>query len=90
MTGDGRGDVVGFGHDGVSVAVNDPHGPVAPQFVVLDLVYDEGGWRVEEHPPTVADLSGVGGADLVGFGTAGVWVAYNQGTGPEPRPILTA
>ncbi len=89
VTGDRRGDVVGFGHDGVWVAVNDPHGPVAPQLVVLGLGEDEGAWHVTDHPRTVADLTGDGAADLIGFGDAGVWVAYNQGTGPLPVPIAT-
>jgi hypothetical protein len=89
VTGDARGDVVGFGHDGVWVAVNDPHGPVAPQLVTLGFGLDEGGWRVEDHPRTVADVTGDGTADLIGFGTAGVWVAYNQGIGAYPNPVLT-
>ena len=37
--------------------------------------YNAGGWRVEKHPRFLADTTGDGRADIVGFGNAGVWVA---------------
>jgi VCBS repeat protein len=34
-----------------------------------------GGWRVEAHPRLLADTTGDGRADIVGFGYDGVWLA---------------
>ena len=49
--------------------------------MVDNFAYDAGGWRVEKHPRFLADLTGDGRADIVGFGDAGVWVALNNGDG---------
>jgi hypothetical protein len=81
VTGDGRADIVGFGDDGVWVALNNGDGTFrAPQFVLADLGYDS-GWRVEKHPRFLADLTGGGGADIVAFGDAGVYTALSNGDG---------
>ena len=86
LTGDGRGDLIGFGDAGIWVALNDGAGGFGPaQFVLGDLGYGF-GWRVDSHPQLVADLSGGGRGDLVGFGDAGVWVAYNSGDGSFGQP----
>lgn len=47
----------------------------APQLVVRNFGYDAGGWRVGQHPRFLADTTGDGRADIVGFGNAGVWVS---------------
>jgi hypothetical protein len=74
LTGDGRADIVGFGEAGVWVALNNGNGTFqAPQMVVPSFGYNAGGWRVERHPRFLADLTGDGRADIVGFGNAGVW-----------------
>jgi hypothetical protein len=44
-----------------------------PQMVVANFAYTAGGWRVERHPRFLADLTGDGRAEVVGFGDAGVW-----------------
>ncbi len=89
LTGDGRADVVGFGGDGVFVALNNGDGTFqAPQIAVWDLGYDAGGWRVERHPRFLADLTGDGRADIIGFGDAGVIVALNNGDGTFQAPQL--
>ena len=36
------------------------------------------GWRVPLHPRYLADLTGDGKADIIGFGDAGVWIALEQ------------
>ena len=87
LTGDGRADIVGFGDAGVWVALNKGDGTFqAPQKVVVNFGYDAGGWRVEKHPRFLADLTGDGRADIVGFGDAGVWVALNKGDGTFQAP----
>ena len=40
-----------------------------------DFGYDAGGWRVEQHPRFVVDITGDRRAEIVGFGNAGVWMA---------------
>ena len=47
----------------------------APQLVVQNFGYSAGGWRVDRHPRFLADTTGDGRADIVGFGDGGVWVA---------------
>ncbi len=81
LTGDGRPDIVGFGMDGVWVALNNGSGGFQPAALVSgDLSYNT-GWRVENHPRFVTDLTGDGHADLLGFGDDGVWVALGNGDG---------
>jgi hypothetical protein len=42
--------------------------------VIDNYGYDAGGWRVDQHLRFLADTSGDGRADIVGFGNAGVYV----------------
>ncbi|KAF8646478.1 hypothetical protein AX16_007200 [Volvariella volvacea WC 439] len=87
LTGDGRGDIIGFGNAGVYVSYNNGDGTFkAPKLVIKDFGYDAGGWRVDKHPRFVADLTGDGRADIVGFGNAGIYVAFNNGKG-EFSPV---
>src|ERR1700730_2253990 len=91
LTGDGRADIIGFGDAGVWTARNNGDGTFqAMKFVVADLGYDH-GWRVDQHPRFVADITGDGRADLIGFGDAGVWVAVGNGDGTfqAPRLVVT-
>ena len=89
LTGDGRADIVGFGNAGVWVALNKGNGTFqTPQMVVSNFGYDAGGWQVDKHPRFLADLTGDGRADIVGFGNAGVWVALNNGNGTFQTPQL--
>ena len=43
---------------------------------------------MERHPRFLADLTGDGQADIVGFGHAGVYVSLNHGDGTFPQPTL--
>ena len=82
LTGDGRADIVGFGDAGVWTALSNGDGTFqTPQFVLADLGYEGGGWRVDKHPRVLADLTGDGRADIVGFGDAGVLVPLSFGDG---------
>jgi hypothetical protein len=42
--------------------------------------------RVGKHPRFLADLTGNGRADIVGFGDAGVWTALSNGDGTFQEP----
>jgi hypothetical protein len=81
-TGDGRADIVGFGNAGVYVSRAQPDGSFGPLVRVVDnFGYTAGGWRVDRHPRFLADTTGDGRADIVGFGNAGVYVSRAQPDG---------
>ena len=66
------------------VALNNGDGTFQdPQLVVGELRLDAGGWRVDRHPRLLADLTGDGRADIVGFGDDGVWVRSTTATAPS-------
>lgn len=82
ITGDGKADIVGFGTAGVHTALSNGDGTFRPVGVVVDnFGYDAGGWRVEKHLRVLADITGENGADIIGFGDAGVSVATSMGNG---------
>ena len=89
ITGDGRADIVGFGDAGVWTALSNGDGTFqAPQFVLADFGFEAGGWRVDKHPRFLADITGDGRADIVGFGDAGVWTALSNGDGTFQAPAF--
>ncbi|WON73218.1 hypothetical protein [Nitrosospira sp. Is2] len=51
-----------------------------PKFGVGNFGYKD-GWRVNEHPRFVEDVTGDGKADIVGFAHDGVWVSQSNGGG---------
>lgn len=81
LTGDGCSDIVGFGEDSVWVAFADGAGGFGPTRRAVPGFAFRDGWRTDVHLRTLADLTGDGRPDIVGFGDAGVWVALNDGTG---------
>jgi FG-GAP-like repeat len=81
-TGDGRADIVGFGDAGVYRSVTRRNGSFEPvQLVIANFGYVAGGWRVDRHPRFLADTTGDGRADIVGFGDAGVYRSVAQPDG---------
>ena len=88
LTGDGRPDIVGFGDDGVWVALNDGAGGFGDMRFVLQEYGVAQGWTVASRPRLVADLTGDGCADLVGFREDGLLVARGDGTGGFAPPEL--
>jgi hypothetical protein len=92
LNGDGRADIVGFGNAGVYVSWAQPDGTYsAPQLIVANFGYTAGGWRVDQHPRLLADATGDGRADIIGFGNAGVYMsrALADGTYEAPHLIIT-
>jgi FG-GAP-like repeat len=90
-TGDGRADIVGFGNAGVWRSRAQPDGTyAAPELIVANFGYNAGGWRVDRHPRLLADTTGDGRMDIVGFGDAGVWVsrALADGTFENPGMVI--
>ncbi|MGI5484687.1 FG-GAP-like repeat-containing protein [Streptomyces lavendofoliae] len=80
VTGDGNPDIVGFGDDGVWVSHSRGNGRFEQaQLVCRGFGYNEdaGAWRVDRHPRFLADITGDGRVDIIGFGGPGVYVARN-------------
>jgi VCBS repeat protein len=86
VNNDGRDDVVGFGFAGVYTALATPAGFAAPRRVVPDFGYDQ-GWRVASHTRILANVDGIFGKDIVGFGAQGVWLSLSRPSG-FPRPVF--
>jgi len=82
LTGNKAGDIVGFGNDGVYVAINNGDGTFqAAKKVIENFGYDAGCWRVEKHPRFAVDVTGDGCVDIVGLGDHAVFVSFNNGKG---------
>jgi hypothetical protein len=45
-----------------------------------DFGYEQ-GWRVGKHPRFMADITGSGCADIIGFKDKATYVAFNDGEG---------
>ena len=87
-TGDGKADIIGFGDAGVWTAVSNGDGTFqAPKYVIANFGVQQ-GWQVSLHPRFVADTTGDGKADIIGFGDAGVWTALSNGDGTFQAPQL--
>lgn len=87
-TGNGRTDIVGFGAKGVWVALARPDGTYEPARLVRRGFGYSTGWRVEKHPRFMADTTGDGRTDIVGFGNPGVYVSRAQADGSYAAPKL--
>jgi serralysin len=83
INGDGMADIAGFADDGVHVSLNDGTGTFAPStFVLPTFGAVAGGWSSEDHYPRhLADVTGDGRADIIGFGDNGVYVAKANASG---------
>ncbi|WP_156316570.1 FG-GAP-like repeat-containing protein [Leucobacter japonicus] len=80
VNGDGKADVVGFANDGVYVATSTgTKFNTASRWLVG--MSQNAGWTVQSHPRTLADVTGDGLPDVVGFASDGVYVAVNTGSG---------
>jgi hypothetical protein len=91
-TGDGRADIVGFHDDGVWVSLQDEEGkftPLAAEPALRAFGHDEkaGGWVADRHPRFVADTTGDGRADIVGFHDDGVWISLQDEEGKFADPL---
>lgn len=79
MSGKGRPDIVGFGNEGVYVAVNKGDGTVEKAKLVLEEFGYNQGWRVERDLRMIVDVDGNGLGDIVAFGRSGVYISKNRG-----------
>jgi hypothetical protein len=73
VNGDGKDDLVGFGHNGVYLALSNGSGvdPIRPwknDFGLAD------GWTVRDFVRTIGDINGDGTLEVVSFGPNGVYL----------------
>ncbi|WP_299402613.1 FG-GAP-like repeat-containing protein, partial [Acaryochloris sp. IP29b_bin.148] len=83
VNGDGRADIIGFGHYTVAVALGQSDGTFGRGFTATDeFTVVKGGWTSNDRfPVQVADVNGDGRADIIGFGHHTVAVALGQSDG---------
>jgi hypothetical protein len=88
VNGDGMADIVGFADGGVLVSLATGNGHfAAPTGEIGYFGFTAGGWTSEDHyPRLLADVSGDGMADIVGFGSGGVSVSLATGNGHFAAP----
>jgi hypothetical protein len=89
-TASGLGDLVGFGNSGVWIAVSNGYGMFQPIRMVLEDFGCDQGWRIDQHPRFMVNLTGDGRADILGFGQAGVTISRNNGDGTFGRTQLVS
>ena len=103
VNGDGMADIVGFGDKGVYIALatgGGSFGSASLKFAAF--APGAGGWSSNDlYPRELADVNGDHRLDIVGFGSAGVYVALGNGDGSfgaaafkvadsAPAPLLAA
>jgi hypothetical protein len=87
VNGDGRADIVGFGGNGVFVALADANGDGHFQDAILAInsfgTSDAGGgWTSQTlFPRELADVNGDHRADIVAFGGNGIYIATGNANG---------
>ncbi|WP_205215710.1 FG-GAP repeat domain-containing protein, partial [Azospirillum brasilense] len=82
VNGDGRADIIGFGREGVYVALAQADGSFAIPKVASTFFDYNSNWGSQNiGPREIADVNGDGRADLVGFEAQGVLVALGQADG---------
>jgi FG-GAP-like repeat len=93
VNGDGNADIVGFASNGVYVSLMSfGVGFQDPNFVAGTSFWgaQTGGWSSQDtYPRFIADVTGDGFADIVGFAQNGVYVAGNTHSGVT-APIFVA
>ncbi|MFC8229757.1 FG-GAP-like repeat-containing protein [Streptomyces sp. NPDC057287] len=73
--------IIGFGPQGVVVSRGRGDGTFEPAKLVLNDYGQAQGWSSRRHLRLLADVTGDGAPDIVGFGDEGVWVSHNDGDG---------
>ncbi|MEA2920141.1 MAG: hypothetical protein QOF07_104, partial [Bradyrhizobium sp.] len=89
VNGDHMADIVGFGENGVWVALATGDGSFGTPSLKLGAFAHADGWTSNDaYPRELADVNKDGMADIVGFGENGVWVALATGGGSFGTPSM--
>lgn len=80
MNGDGKADIIGFGQGAVFASLASWAGFGKDQVLFSkDLTVGKGGWTNQnKYPRLVADVTGNGMGDLVGFGEKEVFIVTSE------------
>jgi len=78
VDGDGNADAIGFGLDGVYVALSNGSSFATSASQWTTAFNCNLSWRVDSHPRMLADVNGDNQADAVGFGTDGIYAALAE------------
>jgi hypothetical protein len=93
VDGDGMADIVGFSSGGVYVsrATGNGHfGTPTFELAAFGAGGGAGGWTSDDlYPRMLADVNADGRADIVGFGSAGVYTSLATGGGHFAAPAFT-
>jgi hypothetical protein len=83
INGDGKADIVGFGHHAVFTSLSNGDGTfTTPKIATNRFTIGGGGWSsYNTYPRSLADINGDGKADIVGFGNEAVFTALSNGDG---------
>jgi hypothetical protein len=84
VNGDGKDDLIGFGYNGVWVALSNGSTFAPITMWTTNFNYSIESWRVALHPRMLADVNGDKCADIIGFGYYGVWIALSNACGTSP------
>jgi uncharacterized protein (DUF2147 family) len=93
VDGDGKADIIGFGAAGTFVSLRASGGYFADPIVGVNAFgasASGGGWSSDNlYHREVADVNGDGKADIVGFGSSGVYVALATSNGNFADPFFS-
>jgi FG-GAP-like repeat len=93
VNGDGMADIVGFSSAGVYVSLatgNGHFGAATFELAAFGAGAGAGGWTSDDlYPRALADVNADRRADIVGFGSAGVYVSVATGGGHFAAPAFT-
>ena len=90
VNGDGKADAVGFGSNGVYVALSTGTGFSPATLWTSGFSYQNGWTSQNTYPRSLGHIDGSNNAALVGFGSNGVYVALSTGTGFGPATLWTS
>lgn len=89
VDGDGKADLIGFADDGVYVSFSNGTSFAPKKKVLSNFGYNDGWTSFNTFPRCIGKIHNGCGSDIIGFGSAGVYVsAFNGETYDSPELML--